>query len=90
LFLLELKISHGILPGHTLITKTKVIELVEGLEEVNLGGFIGMSIYAIPGQPMGVMKGTGMERSPSGNIVVDANGVPVASTEDQVFGNVQG
>jgi TonB-linked SusC/RagA family outer membrane protein len=69
--------------------QNKVIELVEGLEEVNLGGFIGMSIYAIPGQPMGVMKGTGMERSPSGNIVVDANGVPVASTEDQVFGNVQ-
>jgi len=66
-----------------------VEELVEGLEEVNVGGFIGLSIYAIPGEPLGVMKGTGMAKDPDGNTIVDADGIPIAGTEDEVFGTIQ-
>ena len=57
---------------------------------MNIGGFIGMSIYAVPGEPLGIMKGTGMARdSISNRIIVDNDGIPIQGTEDEVFGNIQ-
>jgi len=68
---------------------TKLEELDPRLTQVALGGLSTTSLIARPGQPVGLIYGSVPERDPNGNIVVDANGVPVASTTQQVYGDTQ-
>jgi TonB-linked SusC/RagA family outer membrane protein len=63
-----------------------VVSLNEDLEQVNLGGLAGTSIVAAKGLPYGQIYGRGMKRDPSGNIVVDGNGLPILNPENQYFG----
>ncbi|MBC7845043.1 MAG: SusC/RagA family TonB-linked outer membrane protein [Flavobacterium sp.] len=59
------------------------------LEQVALGGLSTTSFIAREGQPIGLIYGNVPERDLSGNIVVDANGVPVASPDKEVYGDTQ-
>lgn len=73
-----------------------VLELAEGVEQYGLGGFDNLSILAVAGERYGMIYGTKYTRvedttSPYyGRIVVDANGIPEASSSDKYYlGNQQ-
>jgi len=67
----------------------KLIRLNDGLEKVTLGGLSTIGFFAVPGQPLGVYEYSVPETSPDGRVVVDDNGVPVASTDKVLKGNAQ-
>ncbi|MEQ9261671.1 MAG: SusC/RagA family TonB-linked outer membrane protein [Owenweeksia sp.] len=68
----------------------ELISLNNGLDKVSLGGLSTIGFFAVPGQPLGVYEYSVPETEPgTGNIVVDANGVPVASTTKRLEGNAQ-
>ncbi|MHA3787310.1 SusC/RagA family TonB-linked outer membrane protein [Flavobacterium hauense] len=64
-------------------------ELDPRLQQVDLGGLNSISLIAKPGQPVALLQGPVAERDPNGNIVVDANGVPVADPIKEVYGDTQ-
>lgn len=64
-------------------------ELDQRIEQLDLGGLSTTSLIARRGQPIGLIIGSVPERDPNGNIVVDANGIPVASTTREVYGDTQ-
>jgi TonB-linked SusC/RagA family outer membrane protein len=59
------------------------------LAQVDLGGLSSTSFIAKEGQPIGLIMGSVPERDDAGNIVVDADGIPVASSIQQVYGDTQ-
>jgi TonB-linked SusC/RagA family outer membrane protein len=64
-------------------------ELDPRLEQVDLGGLSTTSFIAREGEPIGLIMGSVPQRDPNGNIVVNANGVPVASPIREVYGDTQ-
>ena len=64
-------------------------ELDERIERVSLAGLSTVTLIGIEGQPIGLIEGSVPERSPNGQIVVDANGVPVASSTKEIYGDTQ-
>ncbi len=68
---------------------TKLEELDPRLTQVDLGGLSTTSLIARPGQTVGLLYGNVPERDPDGNIVVDSNGIPVASSKQEVYGDTQ-
>jgi len=64
-------------------------ELDPRLTTVQLGGLSTYEYVAVKGQPVGLIKGYVPETDPSGNVVVDANGVPVAASTKQIYGDSQ-
>jgi len=67
----------------------KLKELDSQLEQVDLGGLSTTSFIAVEGQPLGLLQGNVPLRDPNGNIVVDANGIPIASSEKEIYGDTQ-
>ncbi|MBX9807693.1 MAG: SusC/RagA family TonB-linked outer membrane protein [Flavobacteriaceae bacterium] len=59
------------------------------IEQVALGGLSTTSFIAREGQPIGLIFGNVPERDTNGNIVVDANGIPIASPNKEVYGDTQ-
>ncbi|MFC0877356.1 SusC/RagA family TonB-linked outer membrane protein [Saccharicrinis sp. FJH2] len=57
-------------------------------ETLVLGGQWYMNLEAREGYPYGVIVGTGLERSPSGEVIFE-NGLPVATAENIVLGDIQ-
>ncbi|MFP9115302.1 SusC/RagA family TonB-linked outer membrane protein [Flavobacterium sp. RHBU_3] len=70
-------------------SETVLEELDSRIENVSLGGLSTYQFLAIEGQPVGIYKGSVAERDPSGNIVVDANGIPIASSTQEIYGDSQ-
>ncbi|OYQ38231.1 TonB-dependent receptor [Flavobacterium cyanobacteriorum] len=68
---------------------TVLEELDPRLGQVELGGLSTTSLIAKEGQPVGLIIGSVPERDPNGNIVVDVNGIPVASSTREVYGDTQ-
>ncbi|GAA4150008.1 SusC/RagA family TonB-linked outer membrane protein [Chryseobacterium ginsenosidimutans] len=71
------------------INRTKVIELANGQDEVNLstGGIAG--IYAIKGEEFPILKATAYERDDQGRIIINPdNGNPYISNNYKSFGRV--
>ncbi|MNK01006.1 Colicin I receptor precursor [compost metagenome] len=64
-------------------------ELDPRLTQVDLGGLSTISLVAREGQPLALLQGSVAERDPEGNIVVDVNGVPVASPIREIYGDTQ-
>lgn len=64
-------------------------EVVGLAEDVSLGGLSTTAFMAKNGQAIGVFEGSVAETSPDGKIVVDANGVPIASTQKEDYGTSQ-
>lgn len=70
--------------------RNNVDKLDPSIEEFAIGGLSTTSFIAVQGQPAGLFKGNVPETSPDGGIVVDANGVPVASPVKEIYGSMQG
>ncbi len=70
-------------------TETILDELDPRIAQANLGGLSTYEYIAQPGQPVGLIKGYVPETDPNGNVVVDVNGVPVAASTKQVYGDTQ-
>ncbi|WP_149239866.1 SusC/RagA family TonB-linked outer membrane protein [Dyadobacter sp. 32] len=68
--------------------RNKVIELAEGLTTYTLATQRGMSSEARVGEAYGTFYGVGFKKSPDGQIIYDANGLPV-TIANQKLGNVQ-
>lgn len=69
--------------------RSKLAELDPRITQVELGGLSTLSLVARQGQPIALITGFAPERDPDGNIVVDANGIPIALSDPQVFGDTQ-
>lgn len=60
----------------------EITKLTEGLDVVDIGGLSTIGFIAIEGEPLGVYQYNVPEKEPgTDNIVVDANGIPVAATQ---------
>ena len=68
--------------------RNKVIELAEGLTTYTLATQRGMSSEARVGQAYGTFYGVGFKKSPDGQVIYDANGLPVTQS-NQKLGNIQ-
>lgn len=64
-------------------------ELDPRLQQVDLGGLTTTQYIARQGQPIGLIYGYVPETDGNGNVVVDANGVPIASPNKDVYGDTQ-
>jgi len=63
----------------------KLVELADGVPEFSMGG-----VYAVPGEKLGIIRGTKYDRNEAGKIIVDADGFPRSTGgNDQVLGNIQ-
>ncbi len=67
----------------------KLQDLVSDLDEISLGGLSTISLIAQNNQPIALIEGPGVLRDPDGNIVVDANGIPKQSVDNEVYGDTQ-
>ena len=64
-------------------------ELDDRLDRVPLGGLSTIALIAKKGQPLSLLEGSVPKTDGNGNIVVDANGIPVASPIKEIYGNTQ-
>lgn len=64
-------------------------ELDDRIDQVDLGGLSTIGLVAREGQPLALIEGSVPLRDPSGNVVVDANGVPVADPTKVIYGDTQ-
>ncbi|MBL7764777.1 MAG: SusC/RagA family TonB-linked outer membrane protein [Chitinophagaceae bacterium] len=67
--------------------KSEVKELFGDNQQLSLGGFNGLSVVAAVGQPYGAIYTRGPERTASGQIICDANGMPILSSTPQLYGS---
>jgi len=65
--------------------KNEVVELAEGIERFELGGYWSLDVLAIPGGAYGQLYGYDYERDPDGNIIF-YDGIP-AQGDLKVLGN---
>jgi TonB-linked SusC/RagA family outer membrane protein len=67
----------------------KLVELVEGLDQIDLGGTGAVGFVGRPGEPLALFEGDGPEFTEDGKIVVTSTGLPVTSTTRKIYGNSQ-
>ncbi|MFN8143216.1 MAG: SusC/RagA family TonB-linked outer membrane protein [Bacteroidia bacterium] len=61
--------------------KNEVTKLAEGVDQIEIEvGFGDPGVFAKVGEPYGVLYGTTWERDASGNLIVDASGLPIPSS----------
>lgn len=66
----------------------RVIDLVEGLDEVTITGFVSPSLVALKGKTLSHVKAFGTQTTPDGRIIVDSQtGRPLATTEGVDLGS---
>ena len=70
--------------------ENKILSLADDSPETALTvyGTPSVGIYAIKGEDFPMIKGTKYQRDPNGNIIVDANGNPLATSTLEVLGKV--
>lgn len=61
--------------------RSLVKSLPEGSKEILINGFSNLGNFAIEGQPLNVIKGTYVEKSPDGDLIVNAQGDYQAAPE---------
>jgi len=67
--------------------QSKVLELGQGLDEVQIAGFTNQGNFAIEGEIYGIMKGTVIKRDENGNALIDGDGYFEQDDEIAVIGN---
>jgi len=67
--------------------ESEVVELAEGLDKVFLEGFSGVSMYAKKGYSMGVFEAVAAKKTTTGQLIVDAKGLPLAASAPEVIGS---
>lgn len=70
--------------------KNKVISLIDGVQQVSIGGTSSMAVVAQTGQPYGSFYGIDIQKDGNGHVVVDSlTGLPLNTTNASVLGNYQ-
>ena len=70
--------------------KNKVVEIMDGVDQITLGGFSRMAVVAQEGQPYGSFYGIDLMTDGNGHVVVDsATGMPQTTTNSVILGNYQ-
>ncbi|ULQ53041.1 SusC/RagA family TonB-linked outer membrane protein [Flavihumibacter fluvii] len=70
--------------------RSRVNELFPGVEQIELGGFVGATLVAKVGQPYGTFFGAGFLKDPEGRVVVDeATGYPITDPVAKTHGSIQ-
>jgi len=67
----------------------KLVSLKSGLDQISLGGTSTIDFVARPGSELGLYEGTVPAKSPTGQIIVNAQGLPVFSDTKEVIGSSQ-
>jgi hypothetical protein len=67
--------------------RSLVKELPEGSKEILINGFTTVGNFAIEGEPLNVIKGTYVERAPTGELIVNAQGDYKAADEIGIIAN---
>jgi TonB-linked outer membrane protein, SusC/RagA family len=62
--------------------ETTVVDLPEGLDEINFAGFSNLGNFAIPGQPLGVIKGNFIVKDEEGNFMINPNTGKIFNSSD--------
>lgn len=69
--------------------RSTVLELYGGLENITISsGFGGVRLVGTPGQPWGDLSGLPYVRDDNGNIMVNQNGIPLTTNQQEILGNV--
>ncbi|MBW7675898.1 SusC/RagA family TonB-linked outer membrane protein [Chryseobacterium chendengshani] len=70
--------------------ETEILSLADGADEVALfnSTTTNAGIFAVKGENFPVIKGTKYQRDPNGNIIVNANGNPLSTTNFEILGKV--
>nr|MBP6316110.1 SusC/RagA family TonB-linked outer membrane protein [Chitinophagaceae bacterium] len=88
-----IKIKNGLrwdLFGTYTRNKNEVLSLPNGVDQVVIGGFNGMSIVAAVGKPMGTFYAVDLAKDPQGRQIIDTlNGNPLSTTTPTYFGSFQ-
>lgn len=66
-----------------------LVELTEGLDQIDLGGTGSLAFVAKPDQPLGLFLGPVPLLDDQGRTIVNAQGLPTADPENQIYGNSQ-
>ena len=67
----------------------KLVRLIEGLDQIDLGGTSSLGFVAKPGQPVGLFLGPVALTDDQGRIVVNSQGLPTSAPENQIYANSQ-
>ena len=67
--------------------RSLVKELPEGSKEILVNGFTNLGNFAIEGEPLNVIKGSYVERSPDGQLIVNEQGDYKAADEIGIIAN---
>jgi TonB-linked SusC/RagA family outer membrane protein len=67
--------------------RSMVTSLGEGVDNVQLGGFGNAGVFLFKDQPYGILYGLGYERNEQGQIMVDADGIPISTVDYKAIGN---
>jgi outer membrane receptor protein involved in Fe transport len=54
--------------------RSMVVSLPAGIDEIVYAGFTNLGNFAIPGQPLGVIKASYTERAPDGQLIINSSG----------------
>lgn len=66
--------------------KSEVISLIEGVDELDIGGFSTAQIIAKVGEPYPQIRTTAYQRDPQGRVIVGADGNPLQDSKNQIQG----
>jgi TonB-linked SusC/RagA family outer membrane protein len=69
------------------LNRSLVKELPEGSKEILVNGFSNLGNFAIEGQPLNVIKGSYVERTPDGQLIVNDQGDYKAADEIGIIAN---
>jgi TonB-linked SusC/RagA family outer membrane protein len=70
--------------------RSKVNDLFPGVNQIDLGGFVGATLTAKVGEPYGSFFGAGFLKDPDGRTVVDeATGYPITDPVAKTHGSIQ-
>jgi TonB-linked SusC/RagA family outer membrane protein len=68
---------------------SELTKLDDRIDQVALGGLSTTSLIAIEGRKIALLEGSVPLRTPEGQIVVDSDGIPIADTEKEIYGDTQ-
>jgi len=69
--------------------KNMLVELTEGLDQIDLGGSTTLSYVGRPGYELGLFEGIVPATDPQGHVIVDNQGLTVFKDEKEILGNSQ-
>ncbi len=67
--------------------RSEVLRIAEGVDQIPIAGFTNLGNFAVVGEQYGIMQGTGFNRAPSGELLVNSVGSYTAAAGLQIIGD---